>query len=129
MARLKEEGEHFKPLQSTRGHFQAMSERLCPSRGILSLTEGKSSFVFFRTQHPLLLPYDQRNQPRNAWTNNIDPSAGHSQNATQAQLQPSAPPSPSFTLLFHLQLLPLLFHIQCHREFFHHPAITLPPLV
>ena len=97
MARLKEEGEHFKRLQSTRGHFQTMSERLCPSRGILPLTEGEKLFWFSRTQNSLLLPFDQLNQPRNAWTNIIDPSAGHLSYATQAQLQPSAPPSPTFT--------------------------------
>ena len=95
MARLKEEGEHFKRLQSTRGHFQAMSELLCPSRGILSLTEGEKLLWFSRTPHPRLLPFNQPNQPQNAWT---DPSAGgHPSYATQAQPQPSAPPSPFFT--------------------------------
>ena len=64
---------------------------------ILPLTEGEKLFWFSRTQNSLLLPFDQLNQPRNAWTNIIDPSAGHLSYATQAQLQPSAPPSPTFT--------------------------------
>ena len=38
MFRLKEEGQRFKP----RGHFQPMSERLCSSRGILSMQSGRS---------------------------------------------------------------------------------------
>ena len=94
MVKPKEEGEHFKPLQSIQGHFQAMSEHLCPSRGISFMAEGGNLLWFSRTQHPHLLPYDQLNQPRYVRAD-ADADAGHSSYATQ----PSAPPSPSFTSL------------------------------
>ena len=47
MARLKEEEDHFKRPQSTRGHFQTMSERRAQAEVFLSLREGNSLYVFF----------------------------------------------------------------------------------
>ena len=117
MARLKEEGEHFKRLQSTRGHFQPMSERLCPSRGILSLTKRATSYFGFpgpriRVCCPLsnlislkmpgltlLLVVTHHMQPKLSLSllHLLHPSSHH----------------------LHLQLLPILFHLQCHQELFH----------
>ena len=47
------------------------------------------NFWFLRTQHPHLLPFNQPNHPR---PGNADLASA----STQAQHQPSAPPSPSF---------------------------------
>ena len=125
MVRLKEEGEHFKPPQSTRGHFQPMSEHLCQSRGILSMAESRKLLWFSRTQHPLLLPYE-------SMTNLISlkmPGLTLLLVTHQMQLNLSLsllhlllPPSRQF----HRQLL------QCHQELFHKTLVCLhftsPPM-
>ena len=96
MVRPKEEGEHFKRLQSIRGHFQAMLELLFPSNGIQSMsTENENLLWFCRSQHPSLFPSNQLSQPQNAQSNIQPPSSF----TTGAQPQPSAPPSSSFTPL------------------------------